>query len=276
MTEEVTPTPPGDPKPVPVDADAIRAEIKAEYDAKAQDGHNEIMKWKRKAQDAAQKYDGVDLDEYNRLKTDFGSMSGDDAAQLREAMAAAKTDEERKLLTERGLQGYIDHHAEKRLAATQSAHEKQVAELSAQRDAEAKAASEFQARLRDTMLKTAVLSAIDDKFAETAKADILAAVQSSVKYDDDEKLTFLHNGEPLFAEAGKPAEAKDWLSRMVEDRPHWLKPSVAARAPGSGGGKPPAKNPWKEHGAAALAERMTLQVQDPQMAARLKKEAEAA
>ena len=276
MTEDVNATPPGDTQPVPnatppVDVTHYEQTI-AKLEAEKQKALGEAMERKRKLEN----FKDVDLDEYNRLKTDFGSMSGDDAAQLREAMAAAETVEERKLLTERGLQGYIDHHAEKRLAATQSAHEKQVAELNAEKEAAAKAASEFQARLRDTMLKTAVLSAIDDKFAETAKADILAAVQSSVKYDDDEKLTFLHNGEPLFAEAGKPAEAKDWLSRMVEDRPHWLKPSVAARAPGSGGGKPPAKNPWKEHGAAALAERMTLQVQDPQMAARLKKEAEAA
>ena len=273
MTEDVTPTPSGDNPPAPnatppVDVTHYEQTI-AKLEAEKQKALGEAMERKRKLEN----FKDVDVDEYRRLKTDFGSVSGDELADIRETMAAAKTDEERKLLKERGLQGYVEYHSDKRLASTQSAHEKAQAETTAELEKARERADLYQTRLRETTLETATLSALDDKFADTAKPDILMNIRASVTYDENEVPTFMYNGEPLFAEGNKPADVKDWLSRMVEDRPHWLKPSIAARAPGSGGGATPTENPYQKTGRDASLAQMKLEHENPELAKKLKAQA---
>lgn len=271
MADENTETPTGDPTPAPEVA-ALQAEFdayKAKSEAEQQKLLNESMERKRKLDG----FKDVDPEEYQRLKTEFGGMSGEDAERLKSAMQAAKTDEDRKLLVERGLDGFIEHQLDHRLKSTQTAHEKQVGEFQAALEAEKVARAELSAKLNTKNLETELFGAWNDKLNDSAKADAMAAAKSSAKFEEDGAISWLINGEPVYAEGGKPADAKTWLAKMIEERPHWLKPSHAVRSPGSGAGAAPAENPYQKTGRDASIAQMKLEHENPELAQKLKAQA---
>lgn len=251
------------------DVSALQARIdeleaaKTKAERNAQTFQNEAMERKRKLE----RFKDVDPDEYARLKTDFGSMSGEDVAQFRAALDVAKTEEERRLLTERGLEGYLEHHTSQRLDADKKAHEKNLGELQAQWDADKAKVDALTSKVNGMRLKTDLFGAWHDKLQDSAKEDAQSAAERSAKFDENGEITWTIDGEEIFGEGGKPATADVWLARMTEKRPHWLKTSHSVRAPGSPGGVAPKDNPYI---GGTLGEQMRLERDNPELAARLK------
>ena len=199
----------------------------------------------KQVEELKKRYEGIDPEEVRKL-----------------------TEEKQRLEEERQLKaGEVEKVLENRIRGLKAEWEKQVAALSAERDA-------LSGRLTTIQIDQGIVGAATKRgLRPTALMDITARARNVFK---------LVNGVPRAFEAdgvtvryGKdgvtPMSLEEWVDTQVSEAPHLFESNAGGGAAGNGsGGVGQRANPFKRGPEWNLTEQMRLLKTDPGLAARLK------
>lgn len=208
-----------------------------------------------------QRFDGIDPDQVRALLTE--KQKREEEALLNGAPhPGSLPNAEREK---------VDKLIESRIKGIKTELEKQVGNLTSERDA-------LNARLTAIQIDQGVITVATKRgLRPTAIADITARARSVFKLVNGVPAAFEQDGKSVrYGKDGLTAMSlEEWVDTQVSEAPHLFESNSGSGAAGnaSGGGARPhqgsAKNPFKRE-TWNLTEQMRLQKSDPQLAARLK------
>jgi hypothetical protein len=217
--------------------------------AKLEEFRSNNIKLERERDELRQRFDGIDPEQVRSL-----------------------AEEKRKLEEGQALKaGEIEKVIESRVKSIRADLEKQVANLTSERDA-------LTARLTTLQIDQGVTGVATKRgLRPTAIADITARARSVFRLVNGAPSAFEADGKSVrYGKDGlTPMTLEEWVDTMVAEAPHLFESNSGGGATGAahghaaGGGVHGRKNPFKRE-TWNLTEQMRLQKTDPQLAARLR------
>lgn len=103
-----------------------------------------------------------------------------------------------------------------------------------------------------------------------AVGDLILRGRGALKQKDGKLVAHGEDGSVLYGATGDPMTTEEWVASLTKAAPHLFEPSTGGGAPGGKGGTAhTGPNPWAK-ATPNLTERMKIEKNDPQLAARLK------
>ncbi|UOO87486.1 hypothetical protein [Neisseria arctica] len=201
---------------------------------------------------------GEVIGDNKKLKEQLAQFDGIDPAAVKAILQRFSDDEEAKLIAE----GKIDEVLNKRTERMKTAHEKQLAEMTAKVEAAEARAAKFTDRVLGDAIRAAGSEAGIHK---TAFEDAIFRAKTVFDIDDDGNAVAK---DGVFGKDGKPLTLKEWFGDMQESAPHWFPMPQGAGARGSGSSQPGQKNPWKKE-TFNLTEQGQIYRENPELARQL-------
>lgn len=177
-------------------------------------------------------------DEYKNKVTAYAAL-GDDPAKLADELSALRTVDQS--VKDGKLKGSdaIAAEVSARLKAQEDGYKTQIGNLTKERDAAAAARAESDAKFKRSIIDRAVTEAVlakDSGLNPAALPDILTRAYGTYVVGDGDKLV-AKNGDTIIygADGVNPMQPNEWLKKLGESAPHFLKPSAGGGAAGSEG-----------------------------------------
>jgi len=166
----------------------------------------------------------------------YVALAGDDPEKFKAEITALRAVDQQvkdgKLTSSKA----IDEEVSRRMAEGKQGYETQIRTLATERDAAVQAKQSVDQRYRQSILDREVTNAV---LAETginpaALPDILTRARAVFQVTDADKIVAKTGDTIIYGSDGvNPMQPKEWLRKLVQDAPHFAKPSSGG---GAGGG----------------------------------------
>lgn len=166
---------------------------------------------------------------------------GDDPAKLGTEVAALRAVDQQ--VKDGKLKGSdaVDAAVAARLQASKEDFERQLRESATRAAAAEKAAADAVNELKRSIIDRAVTQAVLDKDSglnPAALPDILTRAYNTYVVGEGNKLVAKNGDNVIYgADGATPMQPKEWLGKLVQEAPHFAKPSAGGGATGGEGGQ---------------------------------------
>lgn len=241
-----------------------------EANARADRFKGEAGKFKR----LSDKFDGIDLDDLKSKAATadkFAGLDEDVIAKAHELAEIAKSEEDKKILKERGIEGLVEHRMRGNMEETSR---KMDALQKAADDAERARLDAVSAmREKDFMLEVSAAVEKAKKFNDGVARFVAMDVRPLLKYTDDGRTYLERDGERLLSveDPTRDMTIEEFVAIEVPKiSPALVRKAEGVGAKGSGGGST-SDNPFMD--AHRATEQRQIRNSDPARAKRLAQEA---
>jgi hypothetical protein len=244
------------------DINAVPEALRAHYHQRA-DG-----KWVLQVQGAVPQERLNEFRDNNvRLQQQLEAFKDIDPAKAKELIAMEAEIRSGKIKDGKTAEEIVNERTE----AMRKAHEKQVADLTKERDV----TTQKLARL--TIADAAVDAATKLGLRSTAREDLVARVTSTFQLKDGQPTALDSNGQPIFGKGAEPLSIAEYVQDLTEKAAHLFEPSSGTGATGSKGGhgqggNGAVVNPWKKE-TLNLTKQGEIYKKSPETARRMAAEA---
>lgn len=250
------------------------AAMQAELAAAKADLSSAKEKADRAQQDAgkfkriADKYDGVDLEEFANLKSQAEQLKGlseEDLQQFNAFRQAAKDDEEKQILEKGG----IDALLERKVSGIKEHFEGVIGNVKEENDSLKFQIGEMKASGRRRDLAIAVRDAVSKagSFRDGTDRYIMTEVEPFVEYAEDGSMVLRKDGDTMFSheDVAKPMSIAEFVAKEVPK----LAPALLKEGKGVGAGKPAGLTDENPFITGTALEQRKLMVDNPALAKKL-------